>query len=320
MCRSFHSVPTTKQFLLPVQLGYPTVCFGDFYFAPGSTHFISGVTPQRNTQGWWVFNGWSNGLAQNGLYTVDTNVNTSAVLTANFIQGAQVAFLTSPTGLQLTVDGDSNYKSYDFVWGIGTTHTVAAPTTQKAANGRVYTFQNWSNQTAPSQTVTVASSMAASGYRLTANFNELSRVVVQSSPSGLTLQVDGANCVTPCNVDRPSGATFQVTAPTQIPMGQGARLDFGSWSDGGASNHVITVSQDYAVATASYKTFYLLSASSNPGNGSAFKFSPTSSDMFYPQGMQVTVTSTPNPGFKFGHWSGDLTGSYPSGVVIDVSA
>ena len=47
-----------------------------------------------------------------------------------------------------------------------------------------------------------------------------------------------------------------VTAPTQIPMGQGARLDFGSWSDGGASNHVITVSQNYAVATASYKTFY----------------------------------------------------------------
>ena len=98
-------------------------------------------------------------------------------------------------------------------------------------------------------------------------------------------------------------------------MGQGARLDFGSWSDGGASNHVITVSQNYAIATASYKTFYQLSASSNPGNGSAFKFSPSSSDMFYPQGTQVTVTSAPNPGFKFGHWTGDLTGSYPSGIV-----
>jgi uncharacterized protein (TIGR03437 family) len=37
--------------------------------------------------------------------------------------------------------------------------------------------------------------------------------------------------------------------------------------------------------------------------------------MFYSQGTQVTVTAVPNPGFKFGHWTGDLTGSYPSGVV-----
>ena len=113
-----------------------------------------------------------------------------------------------------------------------------------------------------------------------------------------------------------SGATFTVTAPTQITMGQGARLDFGSWSDGGASNHVITVSQNLCdVTAASYSTSYQLSASSNPGNGSAFKFSPSSSDMFYQQGTQVTVTAVPNPGFKFGHWTGDLSGSLPSGVV-----
>jgi uncharacterized protein (TIGR03437 family) len=312
---NFPLCPNNETIPLPAQLGFPATCFGDFYFAPGSTHFVSGVTPQRNSLGWWVFNGWSNGLAQNGLYTVDNNVNTSAVLTANFISGAQVAFLTSPSGLQLTVDGDPNYTSYDFVWGVGTTHTVSAPTSQTAANGRVYAFQNWSNQTAAAQTVTVNPSMAGSGYRLTANFNELSRVVVQSSPSGLTVQVDGTNCVTPCNVDRPAGATFQVSAPAQIPLGTGARLNFSTWSDGGASNHVISMSQSYAVATASYRTFYQLSAGSNPGNGSAFKFSPASPDMFYSQNAQVTVTSTPNPGFKFGHWTGDLTGSYPSGVV-----
>jgi uncharacterized protein (TIGR03437 family) len=313
---NFPLCPNNETIPLPVQLGFPPVCFGDFYFAPGSTHFVSGVTPQKDNVGnWWVFTGWSNGLAQNGLYTVDSNTSVSAVLTADFVQGAQVAFLTSPSGLKLTVDGDPNYTSYDFVWGVGTTHTVSAPTTQTAANGRVYTFQNWSNQTAPAQNVTVNPSMATGGYRLTANFNELSRVVVQSSPSGLTVQVDGANCVTPCNVDRPAGATFQVSAPAQIPLGTGARLNFGSWSDGGASSHVITMSQSYAVATASYKTFYQLNAGSNPGNGSAFKFSPSSPDMFYSQNTQVTVTSTPNPGFKFGHWTGDLTGSYPSGVV-----
>jgi len=308
--------PNNETLPLLVQLGFPALCYGDFDFAPGSTHFVSGVTPQMdNTGHWWVFNGWSNGLSQNSLYQVDNNPNSPATLTANFVQGAQVALLTTPTQLPLTVDGRSNWPSYDFVWGLGTTHQISAPATQTGKNGRIYTFQNWSNQPGASQTLAVNQSMATSGYRLTANYSELSRLVVQSSPSGLPLQVDGASCITPCNVDRPSGATVHVTAPTQVPMGPEARLDFGSWSDGGASDHVITVSQDLAVATASYRTLYQLSATSKPGNGSAFKFSPSSSDMFYAQGTQVTVTAVPNPGFKFGHWSGDLTGSFPSGTV-----
>ncbi len=308
--------PNNETIPVVAQLGFPGLCFGDFDFAPGSTHFVSGVTPQRDSHGtWWVFSGWSNGLLQNALYQVDNNPNSPATLTADYEQGALVSFVTAPPGLQLSVDGRSNWGSYDFVWGVGSSHQLSAPATQTAANGRVYTFQSWSNQPGGSQTVNVDQSMTASGYRLTANYSELSRVVVQSSPSGLTLQVDGKSCVTPCNVDRQTGATFAVTAPTQIAMGQGARLDFGSWSDGGASGHVITVSQSYAVATASYKTSYQLSATSNPGNGSAFKYSPSSSDMFYTQGTQVTVTAVANPGFKFGHWTGDLTGSYSSGTV-----
>lgn len=307
--------PNNETLPVPVQLNFPPLCYGDFDFAPGSTHYISGVTPQMdNTGNWWVFSSWSNGLGQNALYQVDNNPNTPATLTANFVQGVQVDFLTSPTGLQLTVDGDANYSSYDFIWGLGTTHQVVAPMKQTASNGRVYTFQNWSNQAGSTQTITVSPGMA-SGYRLTANYGELSRLVIQSSPSGLSLKVDGVSCVTPCNVDRQNGASIRVSAPTQIAMGQGARLDFGSWSDGGASTHFINISQNYAVATASYNTLYQLSAASNPANGSAFKFSPSSSDGFYTQGTQVAVTAVPNPGFKFGNWAGDLSGSYPSGSV-----
>jgi uncharacterized protein (TIGR03437 family) len=298
-----------------VETGFPAVCFGDFYFAPGSTHFVSGVTPQRDETGkWWVFSGWANGAAATSLYQVDNNVSASAVMTGNFVAGAQVAFLTSPGGLPLTVDGRTR-PSYDFIWGMGTSHTVSAAATQTGTNGRQYTFMNWSNGGSASQTVTVGQTTVTNGMVMTANYNELNRIVVQSSPSGLTLQVDGATCLTPCNIDRTSGATVQVTAPTQIPMGQGTRLDFASWSDGGASGHTVTVNQSYATLTVSYTTSYQLSASSNPGNGSAFKFSPNSSDMYYPQGTNVSVTAMPNNGFKFGHWTGALTGSYPSGTV-----
>lgn len=309
-CPNNETVPS------PLQLGFPSMCFGDFDFAPGSSHFMSGVTPQQDASGnWWVFSSWSNGQGQNAILQVDNSPNNPLTLTANYVQGAQVALVTSPSGLKLTVDGDANYASYDFIWGVGTTHQVVAPASQKGSDGRMYTFQKWSNQTAPSQSITVDQNMAASGYRLTANYNELSRVVVQSSPSGLPLLVDGIKCVTPCNVDRQNGDSFRVTAPTEIALGQGSRLDFGSWSDSGASEHIVTVSQDYTTLTASYNTLYQLSASSSPANGSSFKFSPSSSDGFYVAGTNVAVTAVANPGFKFGHWSGDLSGSYPAGTV-----
>ena len=45
-----------------VETGFPPLCYGDFYFAPNSSHFLSGVSPQRDDLGkWWVFNGWSDG-------------------------------------------------------------------------------------------------------------------------------------------------------------------------------------------------------------------------------------------------------------------
>jgi uncharacterized protein (TIGR03437 family) len=315
--RTINDVPACPSDETQVQvapLGFPGVCDGDFYFAPGSTHSISGVTPQRDKFGkWWVFSGWSNGSGQDALYQVANNT-TPVVVTGNYLAGAQVALLTSPGGMQLTVDGQT-WPSYDFIWGLGTTHTVSAATTQTGANGRVYTFQNWSNGGSPAQSYTVDQTAVNSGFVMTANYSELSRIVVQSTPPGLTLQVDGANCVTPCNVDRQSGATVQVSAPTQIPMGTGSRLDLYSWSDGGASSHTVTVTENYAVLTASYRSFYQLSATSNPGHGSAFKISPASSDMFYAQGTNVSVTALPNQGFQFGHWTGALSGSYPSGTV-----
>ncbi len=211
----------------PVPTGFPAVCFGDFYFAPGSTHDISAVTPQRDTTAnWWVFTGWSNGLGQNALYQVPNNT-APVVLTADYVAGAEVALLTSPNGLQLTVDGQSTLPSYNFVWGLGSSHQMSAPATQTGSNGRIYTFQNWSNGGSATQSYTVTQAAVAGGFRMTANYSEMNRIVIQSSPTGLTLQVDGANCVTPCNVDRESGATFKVSAPTQFPTGTGSRLDFG---------------------------------------------------------------------------------------------
>lgn len=296
--------------------GFPPLCFGDFDFAPGSSHIIGGVSPQRDKTGnWWVFDHWSDGLKQNSIYTVGSNVSQPDTVTGTFVRGAQVGFLTTPTGLQLTIDGRTNWPSYDFVWGMNSTHQVAASASQFDAKGRQYTFQGWSNNGAASQNITVDQNAVNGGLRMTAMYNVLSRVVVNSTPPGLTLQVDGATCQTPCNIDRKSGAQLHVTAPATISMGAGARMDFGSWSDGGASDHTFTVNQDFTTLTASYRPMYQLTAASNPANGVTFRFAPSSSDMFYAGNTQVTVTATANPGFKFRRWDGALSGTYNVGVV-----
>ncbi len=309
--------PLNEQEPISAAAGIPPMCFGDLDFLPGSTHVISGVSPQIDNYGnYWVFESWSNGMGPNALYTVDSNTASSVTLTGTFMPGAHVGFLTQPAGLKLTIDGTQNWPpSYDFIWGLGETHTVTAAPTQTDSKGRKYTFQSWSNAGAATQTVTVNQSAVTNGLLLVASYNELSRVMVTSSPTGLTVQVDGASCVTPCNIDRANGAQVHVTAQTQIGLGPAARLDFASWSDGGASDHIYTVNANYAVLSANYTNSYQLSATSQPANAISFQFSPSSSDMFYASGTQVTVSATSNNGFKFSRWGGALNGSYPSGTV-----
>ena len=186
--------PFNEQEPIFPQTGFPPMCFGDFDFAPGSTHVISGVSPQLDAYGnYWVFNNWSNGTGANALYKVDNNTAATDTLTATFVAGAHVGFLTNPTGLKLTVDGTQNWPGYNFIWGLGQTHTVTAAATQTDAKGRKYTFQGWSNAGGSTQTITVDQSAVTNGLLLTASYSELSRVVVQSSPTGIAVQVDGAS-------------------------------------------------------------------------------------------------------------------------------
>ena len=304
-----------SQFVVPAT-GFPPLCYGDFYFAPGSSHVIGGVSPQRdNTSKLWVFNNWSNGLAPNAIFKPDANVSVPITLTGNFVAGAEASFTTVPGGLKLTVDGTQNWPSYNFAWGLGSTHTVSAPATQFNSKGRQYTFQGWSNSGSASQTLTVDQNAVNNGLRMSASYSVLSRVVVQSSPANVTIQVDGTNCQTPCTIDRQTGTQVHVTAPTRLALGPGSRLDFNSWSDGGAADHMITVNQDYTNLVLSYTTSYQLTAVSNPANAISFQFSPSSPDLFYPQNTQVNVTAVANSGFKFLRWSGALSGTYPGGVV-----
>jgi uncharacterized protein (TIGR03437 family) len=299
--------------------GVPALCFGDFDFAPYSTHIISAPTPQIDISGKnWVFDSFDKGGGQNTVYTTDQNTGIMDTVTAKFVPGAMMAFDTRPVGLPITVDGRSNWPqqpSLVFTWALGSTHQISAQPTLTDNKGRKYTFQNWSNNGPATQSITVGQSDVDNGARMTAYYSVLSRLVVQTSPDGLTLNVDGAPCQSPCTIDRPNGTQVHVTAPNSIPVSDGARLDFASWSDSGAADHVYTISGDTQTLTANYEQMFRLSATTNPANGATFTFSPTSADAYYAANQAVTVTAQASAGFKFRRWGGDLSGTFPTGQV-----
>jgi uncharacterized protein (TIGR03437 family) len=291
------------------------LCRGDFDFAPGSVHLVGAPSPQLDVYGKaWLFDSWGNGQGMNAAYTTDERTAVPDNVIVKFVRGAQASFLTQPLGLNLNIDQKSDWPSYNFVWGLGTSHQVTAPSQQFDSSGRQYTFRGWSNGGPQAQTVTVDQTAVDSGYRLTAIYDVLSRVVVQSVPAG-TIQIDGKNCVTPCNVDRPAGSSFRVTTPTSIALGDGIRQDLAGWSDGGPADHTFSIRGDLQTLTANYTTLYRLTTATDPANGADLVFAPASPDLFYPAGTQVTITEHDRPGFKFRRWGWDLTGTVPTGTL-----
>jgi uncharacterized protein (TIGR03437 family) len=295
--------------------GFAQLCTGDFDFLPYSVHTIGANTPQQDQQGnYWVFQGYTNGIGQNGSYTVDTATNVAATLTAGFVPGVKVTLITSQPGLQLTVDGRSNWQGYNFVWGQGETHTISAPATQVDSSGRTWSFVSWSNGGPATQTLTIPTTTTY--LALTANFSVLPQVTINSVPAGMQFSVDGNPCATPCVVSKASGATMQVAVPGSVSSSSVSRLDLTSWNDGStATTRTISFNQNTQGFIVSYHSSWALTSTVSPAASATFAFSPPTPDGFFADGTQVTVTVTPNNGFKFVKWGGDFSGNFTTGYL-----
>jgi len=309
----------TAQGQCPLNLSLPPLppltvaglCLGDFDFIPGSSHTIGAASPQYDTTGnMWIIDSFSNGLKPNDVMVAGKNIAVTDVITAKFVPGLQSSFLTNPGGLKLNIDGRSNWVNYNFAWGTGTSHTVVAAD-QLDSRGRRWVFTGWSNGGTASQTFTVTGPI-----RWTANFAILPQTTLQSNPSGLSLQVDGAACVTPCTLDRPAGSVVTVTAPSTIPISDSARLQFTSWSDGASLNRPITFDTDQRILTLNYQTQYKVVATGNPSQGVTFVYDPPSPDQFFAQDSGVTVKAVVKGGYQFLRWDGDLSGTYGQGTLV----
>ena len=295
--------------------GFAQLCTGDFDLLPGSVHTLGANTPQQDQVGnYWVFEGYTNGVGQNGSYTVDNQTQVATTLTASFVPGVKVTLITSQPGLQLIVDGRSNWQGYNFVWGQGETHTVTAPATQVDSQGRTWSFVNWSNGGPATQTLTMPTT--TTNMALTAYFSVEPQVTINSSPAGMQFSVDGNTCATPCVVSRASGATMQVAVPASVSSSSVSRLDLTSWNDGStATTRTINFNQNSQTFLVSYHSSWALVATANPAASATFTYSPATPDGFFPDGTQVTVTVVPANGFKFVKWGGDFSGNFTTGYL-----
>ena len=281
-----------------------------------TAHSLAPVSPQSDQHGrQWVFRSWSDGGTPNRTYTVP-NGSPGISITAQFVPAVPVALLTDPAGLSLTVDGLDGASPRFSSWGPGETHTVTAPLHQTDSAGGPWAFRQWSSGPAATQIIQVTDAEVGTGIRMTAAYDPLSRVHVDSTPSGLTLTVDGAGCHTPCEVERAVGSVVHLSVPASIGVSAGVRLDFGSWE--GVSAGTFTTTAGYQKVTVHYQWSYLLALSTAPAGAGSWRLSPPSVDGFYPAGSSVSIGIDAASGMKFRQWGQDMSGSAnPMTLVMD---
>jgi uncharacterized protein (TIGR03437 family) len=278
-------------------------------WAEGSRHTLAPVSPQMDQWGaWWVFDSWSNGQPAQQVYIPQKN-NVPESLTARFRRGAQVSLLSDPPGLKLEVDGRDNWPSYDFLWGVGSVHTVSAPAEQ-LWRGRRYAFQGWSNGGPAAQQVTVPAEAAAGGLRLVARYELLGRLRIESTHA-VVVEVNGSSCRTPCLIEPRQGSVLELRAPERVMVDEWRRLEFAGWADQAPRERLWTAGPAEEALYLNYQAFYRVLALVAPPEGAGVRFEPPSADGFYAAGSAVRLVAEPRAGFRFRRWDGDLSGEAP---------
>ncbi len=289
-------------------------------WALGSSHTLSGLTLQNDSTGKrWVFGSWSDGGAQTHTYVVGKTLAPETV-TATYAAAVTPIFITSPPGLNLVVDGQVLPIPYSYIWGVGSTHTVAATTPQTDSQGHTWVFQSWDDGvTTPSRTVTMPVGSDVNDYRLTALFTQQAQLTVNSTITGQVVTVDGSPCTTPCTLTRGAGVQVHVSAPATVPVSSTSRQSLLGWSTGSGApapgDWIAALTTASTSITATYQLMNSLTVSATPSKSAAWHISPPSPDGFYASQTKVVIAVTARPGYRFSKWSGDLTGASPSGSL-----
>jgi hypothetical protein len=274
----------------------------------GSSHTIATSSPQSGATGvQYVFGSWSDSGAISHSITVPP---TTTTYTASFNTQYQLTTQASPPA-----DGTVSPASGSY-YASGATIPVVA-----TANAG-FTFSNWTSTGGSFDSNTSASTnfhMPAAPATVTGNFTTASvQITITTGPTSLLVSADGGPLTPGPLVENWVIGSSHTIATTSPQAGTtGTQYVFSSWSDGGAISHGITVPSTATTYTASFNTQYQLTTAANPSNGGTV--SP-SSGAFYNANTIVPLTATPNSGFNFSNWTGNVANAGSASTTVTMTA
>jgi len=263
------------------------------WWTEGEPHEVDAPSPQGVGPTRFLFEGWSDGGTQSHL----VNTTGPATLVAYFRTQFHLA-VQSPYGVVACSAADCWYDAG------GTATFSVAPDTVDGPTGTRYVFREW---TRDASGTSASESVAMDGPRdVTAVWGTEHRLTVQSAygvPTGNGWYEEG----TP--------ATFSVS-PVVVDDASGTRFAFRSWSgDASGSAPIGSLAMDAPrTVTAVWGTEHRLTVQSEHGT--------TQGEGWYPAGAPATFSVSPDivddttgTRYVFREWTGDASGTDPSGNV-----
>jgi hypothetical protein len=235
----------------------------------------------------WVFASWS-GAVSGGTNPRTITMSGPRTVTANFTR------LYSLTLLPVTGGSVSASPA-------GGSHLPGTTVSLTATPSPGYAFTGWSG--ALSGSVNPASLVMNADATVSASFTPLYTLTTQATSGGSVSHL-------PAGSIHLAGTVLTLSA---VPETGFAFTGWGGALSGSDNPATLTLTENASV-TASFAPLYTLTASASDG-GHVSVEPPEGS---YASGTVVTLTATPDPGWDFDGWSGDLSGTdNPSALTMD---
>jgi hypothetical protein len=261
-----------------------------FSWPPGSPHTIATTTTQSGGAGvQYVWSSWSDGGAISHTVTPTSNATYTAVFTTQY-------YLVMSSGLGGSVTPASLWVN------------AGASVDIQATAANDWTFVGWTGSGSGSYSGGNAAATVTlnSPITQTASFVTNVAVTVQSAPTGLTFDVDGATFTNAQSFSWPPGSPHTIATATTQSGGAGVQYVWSSWSDGGGISHTVTPTSN-ATYTAVFTTQYYLTMNAGPGG------SVTPTSLWINAGASVDIQATAANDWTFVGWTGSGSGSYSGG-------
>jgi hypothetical protein len=233
---------------------------GAFNWPAGLDHWIDTPSPQYvNATARLVWLDWSDTGAQNHSVQATTFDTT---YTAGFMFQYRVNFIGAPVGgLEARIDGILQTLPKSYWWFALSDHEIFAPSPQLLTPmDNRWVFDYWSDSGPQLHDITVLGDATYTCYFLREYY-----VTIDTTPTGLNVEVDTVTQPTPQFFWWGEGTMHDLNAPSPQSIGPAARYVFLGWSDSLPQSHTITVNGPDTY-TAYYDTEYLIEFLTNPAN------------------------------------------------------